>query len=230
MPTYTIHDLPQEDRPRERLQEVGVDNLSIQEILTLIIERGQKGRNALTIAQNLLAHFGNLAKIKEASIEELQEIKGIGFATACKLKAAFKLGEKAQTHHKRYGQKIETPKDVYNLLKSNLPDKKKEHFKLLSLTSRNGLIAVDNISSGSLNSNIVHPREVFASAISNRAAQVILAHNHPSGDPEPSADDLKITKRLVESGKILGVKVADHVILSEGDYFSFAKNNLLTES
>ncbi len=227
MPTYTIHDLPREDRPRERLQEVGVDNLSTQELLTLIIERGQKGRNALTIAQNLLAHFGNLTKIKEASIEELQEIKGIGFATACKLKAAFKLGEKAQTHHKRYGQKIENPEDVYNLLKNNLQDKKKEHFKLLSLTSRSGLIAVDNISSGSLNSNIVHPREVFASAISNRAAQVILAHNHPSGDPEPSEEDLKITKRLVEAGKILGVKVADHVILSEGDYFSFAKNNLL---
>lgn len=227
MPTYTIHDLPREDRPRERLQEVGVDNLSIQELLTLIIERGQKGRNALTIAQNLLAHFGNLAKIKEASIEELQEVKGIGFATACKLKASFKLGEKAQNHHKRYGQKIETPEDIYNLLKNNLHDKKKEHFKLLSLTSRNRLIAVDNISSGSLNSNIVHPREVFASAIANRAAQVVLAHNHPSGDPEPSADDLKITKRLVEAGKILGIEVVDHIIVAQDKHFSFAKNNLL---
>lgn len=229
MPTCTIHDLPREDRPRERLQEVGVDNLSIQELLTLIIERGQKGRNALTIAQNLLAHFGNLTKIKEASIKELQELKGIGFATACKLKAAFKLGEKAQTNHKRYGQKIENPEDVYNLLKNNLQDKKKEHFKLLSLTSRSGLIAVDNISSGSLNSNIVHPREVFASAIANRAAQVILAHNHPSGDPEPSEEDLKITKRLTNAGEILGVKVADHVIISEDNYFSFADHKLLTK-
>ena len=228
MVTYTIHDLPQEDRPRERLREVGVDNLSIQELLALIIERGKKNQNVLTIAQNLLAHFGNLTKIKETSIEELQKIKGVGFATACKLKAAFKLGEKAQTHHKRYGQKIETPEDVYNLLKTELASKKKEHFKLLSLTSRNRLIAVDNISSGSLNSNIVHPREVFAAAIANRAAVVILTHNHPSGDPEPSEDDLKITKRLVEAGKILGIEVTDHVIVARDKYFSFAKNNLLT--
>ena len=128
--SFTIHDLPQEERPRERLRKVGVDNLSLQELLALIIEKGKRGENVLSIAQNLLAYFGNLAKIKEASIEELQEVKGIGFATACKLKAAFKLGEKALVSFEKYDQKIETPKDIFNLLKNDLRDKKKEHFKL----------------------------------------------------------------------------------------------------
>ena len=231
MSAYTIHDLPREDRPRERLREVGVDNLSIQELLTLIIERGQKGRNALTIAQNLLAHFGNLTRIKEASIEELQEIKGVGFATACKLQAAFKLGEKALTTHRKYNQKIESPEDVHNLLKTDLASKKKEHFLILCLTSRNylgNLIKIEKISVGSLNANVVHPREVFREAIEADAASIVLAHNHPSGDPEPSEDDLKITKRLVEAGKILGIEVTDHVIVAGDKYFSFARNGLLT--
>lgn len=231
MPAYTLHDLPQEDRPRERLRKVGVDNLSLQELLALIIERGKKNQNVLTIAQNLLAHFGNLTKIKEASIEELQEITGIGFATACKIQAAFKLGEKALTTHKKYNQKIEGPEDIYNLLKSDLVGKKKEHFLILCMTSRNylgNLIKIGKISVGSLNSNVVHPREVFGEAIGADAASIILAHNHPSNDPEPSEDDLKITKRLVEAGKILGIEVTDHVIVVEDKYFSFAKNNLLT--
>lgn len=228
MPAYTVRDLPQEDRPRERLQEVGVDNLSAQELLALVVEKGgKKGQTVFTTVQKLLAQFGSLNKIKEASLEELQRIEGIGIATACKLKAAFKLGEKAQNQHKRYGQKIESPEDVYNLLKNNLTAKKKEHFKLISLDSRNCLICIDNISVGTLTANLVHPREVFASAIANRAAQIILAHNHPSGDPEPSEDDLKITKRLVETGKILGIEVVDHIIITKTGFSSFKEKGLM---
>lgn len=224
---FTLHDLPQEERPRERLREVGIDNLSTQELLALIVERGVPGCNVLTIAQSLLAQFGNLQKIKEASLEELQEVKGIGFATACKLKAAFKLGEKVLTKRQTYGQKIETPEDVYGLLRNDLANKKKEHFKLLSLTSRNHLISIDEISVGSLNANLVHPREVFSPAIANHAAQVILVHNHPSGEIDPSEDDLTITKRLAETGKILGIEVTDHVIVSQNNYLSFKAKNLI---
>jgi DNA repair protein RadC len=165
--SYTLHDLPQEERPRERLRKVGVDNLSLQELLALIIERGKKGENVLTIAQNLLSHFGSLTRIKGASIEELQKVKGIGFATACKLKAAFKLGEKTLAKPKRYGQKIETPKDIYELFKNELGDKKKEHFKILSLTSRNRIISIDDISIGTLTASLAHPREIFYPAIKN---------------------------------------------------------------
>ena len=225
--SFTLRDLPQEERPRERLKKVGVDNLSLAELLALIIEKGRKGENVLTIAQNLLSHFGNLAKIKEASIEELEQVSGIGFATACKLKAAFKLGEKAQSATAKYGQKIQSAKDVFELLKSDLGDKKKEHFKILSLDTRNKLISVDNVSIGTINANLVHPREVFKTAIQHLAASVILVHNHPSGDPEPSEDDIKSTKRIIEAGKVLGIDILDHIIIAKTKFFSFKNRGLI---
>ncbi len=225
--TYTVSDLPIEDRPRERLQKVGVDNLSIQELLALIIEKGSKGQSVLTVAQNLLAHFGNLNEMKNANIEELKKVKGIGFATACKLQATFKLSEKAELQVKKFGEKIENPQDVFNLLKKEIRNKKKESFYILSLTTRNNLIYIDKVSTGTLSASLTHPREVFISAIKNSASTVIVVHNHPSGDTEPSEDDLKITQRLVETGKILGIEIVDHIIVSKDSYCSFNEKNLL---
>ncbi len=227
--SFTLHDLPQEERPRERLKKVGVDNLSLAELLALVIEKGRKGENVLTIAQNLISHFGNLENIKEASVEELQQVKGIGFATACKLKAAFKLGEKAQVQNQimQNDQKIKSAKDVFNLLKNNLGNKKKEHFKVLSLDSRNQLISVDDVSIGTINANLVHPREVFKTAIQHLAVSIIIVHNHPSGDPEPSEDDIEITKRITEAGKIIGIDILDHIIIAKTKFFSFKDENLI---
>jgi len=224
---FTLHDLPKEERPRERLKKVGVDNLSLGELLALIIEKGKKGENVLTIAQNLISHFGNLENIKKASIEELCQVKGIGFATACKLKASFKLGEKAQITPTKYGQKIESPKDVFKLLKNDLGDKKKEHFKILSLDSRNKLISIDDVSIGTINANLVHPREVFKTAIQHLAVSIVIVHNHPSGDPEPSEDDLEITKRITEVGKLIGINVLDHIIVTRTKFFSFKEKRLI---
>jgi len=224
---FTLHDLPQEDRPRERLKKVGVDNLSIQELLALIIEKGRKGKSVLSVSQNLLARFGNLAKMKEASVEELQEVDGIGFATACKLKAALKLGEKALNKHKRYNDEITTPKAVFDLLKNDLGSKKKEHFRILSLTTRKTLISIDNISIGILDSSLAHPREIFKPAIQNSAASIILVHNHPSGDPTPSNDDIKMTERLIDVGKIMGIEIDDHVIISD-NLFTSLRSDLKT--
>ncbi len=221
---FTLHDLPQEDRPRERLKEVGVDNLSIQELLALIVEKGRKGESVLSVSQNLLARFGNLAKMKEASVEELQEVDGIGFATACKLKAALKLGEKALNKHNKFDYQITTPKDVFDLLKNDLGNKKKEHFKILSLNTRKKLISIDDISVGILDSSIAHPREIFKPAIQNSAASIILVHNHPSGDPTPSQDDIKMTERLIEAGKIMGIEIDDHVIISDNLFASLRSN------
>jgi len=225
--SFTLHDLPREERPRERLKKIGVDNLSLVELLSLVIERGKRGENVLTIAQNLISHFGNLENIKKASIEELCQVKGIGFATACKLKASFKLGEKAQSTPTKYGQKIESPKDVFKLLKNDLGDKKKEHFKVLSLDSRNKLISIDNVSIGTINANLVHPREVFKTAIQHLAVSIIIVHNHPSDDPEPSEDDLEITKRIVEVGKLIGINVLDHIIITKTKFFSFKDKKLI---
>ncbi len=225
--TYTVRDLPIEDRPRERLQKVGVDNLSTQELLALIIEKGGRGQTVLTLAQNLLAHFGNLQNIKNASIEELKKVKGIGFATACKIQAAFKLGEKAELHIPKFGEKIKKPETVFNLLKNEIGNKMKENFYILSLTTRNNLISVDKVSTGTLSASLAHPREVFLPAIKNSASTVIIVHNHPSGDTQPSEDDLEITKRLVEAGKILGIDVVDHIIVAKDNYFSFKDKGLL---
>ncbi len=218
--SFTLHDLPREDRPRERLKKVGVDNLSIQELLALVVEKGRKGKSVLAVSQNLLAKFGNLAKMKEASVEELQKVDGIGFATACKLKAALKLGEKALNKYNKYDYEIRGPKAVFDLLKNDLGNKKKEHCKILSLTTRKKLIGIDDISIGILDSSIAHPREIFKPAIQNSAASIILVHNHPSGDPTPSNDDIKMTERLIDAGKIMGIEIDDHVIITDGSFAS----------
>ena len=224
---YTLHDLPAEDRPRERLKKVGIENLSVQELLALIIERGKVGKNVLSLAQELLSCFGSVAKIKEATLAELQQIEGIGEATACKIKASFKLGEKAEVQNKKYTQKIKKDEDVYNLLKNELKDKKREHLKVISLDVRNVIIDINDVAIGTLSNNIAHPREIFSKAIRNSAASIILVHNHPSGNAKPSAADIKITEDIVEAGKIIGIRVLNHIIIGRDNYFSFKDKNYI---
>ena len=225
--SYTMHDLPKSERPRERLQKVGVDNLSLQELLALVIEKGTKDLNVMSVAQNLLSHFGNLKNIKEASLNELKEVDGIGFATASKIKAALKLGEKEIGEYREPGEKIKTTEDVYNLLKNDFRDRKREHFKIISLDSRNKLINVDNVSVGTVDASLAHPREIFRPAIKNSAVNIILSHNHPSGDPKPSQSDIKITKDMKEAGKLIGIRVLDHIIITNNQTFSFRDKNYI---
>ena len=222
---YTLHDLPVEERPRERLQNVGVENLSLQELLALIIEKGGRSQNVLQVAQNLLSHFGNLENIQEANLTELQKVKGVGFATACKIKAALSLGERVREPTK-LGPKISKPKDVFNLLKNALGRKKKEYFKLICLDSRNRVITTETISIGTLDASLAHPREIFLPAIKNSASSVILVHNHPSGNTKPSSKDKELTQRIRKAGKIIGIPVSDHIIITATTYFSFTENSL----
>ena len=224
--SFTIHDLPKEERPRERLVKFGEQALSAQELLQVILGRGIAGESVAVTAQKLLTQFGDFQKLSGASIEELSAIKGIGLAKATQLKAVFEVGRRVSTQTPSYKSKeLNDPEKVYRLLKSKLKDYHKEHFYIIPINSRNFSIA--EISIGSLNASIVHPREVFAEAIKNKAASVIFAHNHPSGDPEPSEDDLIITKKLVESGKILGIEIIDHIIITKSKFFSFKEKNLL---
>jgi DNA repair protein RadC len=218
---YSLQSLPPEERPRERLKQLGAENLSLQELLALIIERGNKKQNVLQLSQELISHFGNLDNIKNASLKELKQIKGIGPATACKIKAALEIGKRGGKSFRQYQQEIKKPVDVFKLLKPLIGDKKKEHFVLLSLDTKNHIIGLDTISIGSLNISLAHPREIFQTAIKNSAATIILAHNHPSGDPTPSDNDLKITKRLLEISKLLGIRLVDHIIITEEKYYSF---------
>ncbi len=227
--SFTIHDLPAEERPRERLVKFGEQALSAQELLQVILGRGIAGESVAVTAQKLLTQFGSLQKLAEASIEELSSVKGIGLAKATQIKAAFEIGRRLSAQTPPYKSKeLTEPKKVYQLVKSKLKDYAREHFYIIALNSRNHSIA--EVSVGSLNASIVHPREVFAEAIKNKAASVIFAHNHPSGDPEPSEDDLVITKRLVEAGKILGIEVADHVIVAKNEktpFLSFKEQGLI---
>ena len=224
--SFTIHDLPKEERPRERLVKFGEQALSAQELLQVILGRGVAGESVAVTAQKLLSQFGSFQKLAEASIEELSSVKGIGLAKATQLKAVFEISRRLSTQVPPYQSKeLTEPKKVYQLIKSKIKDYHKEHFYMIALNSRNH--SITEVSVGSLTASIVHPREVFAEAIKNKAASVIFVHNHPSGDPEPSEDDLEITKQLTEAGKILGIEVTDHIIVTKNNYFSFKDGRLI---
>ncbi len=225
--SFTIHDLPISERPRERLQKLGIEALSAQEILALILGRGVAGESVMVTAQRLLSRFGSLKGIASASVEELSQVKGIGVAKGSQIKAAFELANRVEGYSEA-GNKplVKTPEDVVGLVRGRLKGKKKEHFLALLLDTRNQLIKVAEISVGSLDSSLVHPREVFKEAISATAASVIFAHNHPSGDPTASEDDIRLTKRLAEAGEIVGIDVLDHIIISDGNYLSLKREGL----
>ncbi|RKX64125.1 MAG: hypothetical protein DRP41_05380 [Thermodesulfobacteriota bacterium] len=228
--TFTIHDLPLSERPRERLLKYGAESLSLQEILALILGRGVAGESVMTIAQRILSKFGNLKNLAAASVEEISKIKGVGLAKAAQLKAAFELGRRKDENisYEIYNQRpIKSPEDAVNLVKNKLKGKKKEHFLTLLLSTRNKLINIVEISKGSLDSNTVHPREVFKEAISRSAASCIFVHNHPSGDPTPSQDDIQLTRRLKEVGEIIGIEVLDHLIITDADFISLKERGFL---
>jgi len=225
--SMTIHDLPCSERPRERLQKLGADALSAQEILALILGRGIAGESVMVTAQRLLSQFGNLKGIASASIEELSQVRGIGLAKASQIKAAFELAKRQEGYSEiRDKPLVKTPEEVVRLVRNRLKDKQKEHFLALLLNTRNQLIKVAEISIGSLDTSIVHPREVFKEAISASAASAIFAHNHPSGDPTASEDDIKLTKRLAEAGEIIGIDVLDHIIIGDNSYVSLKREGL----
>ncbi|MEO0083668.1 MAG: DNA repair protein RadC [candidate division WOR-3 bacterium] len=226
--SFTVHDLPKTERPRERLKKFGAEALSAQELLAIIIGRGSPKQSVMKIAQELLTTFGSIKAISNATIEQLDAVTGIGPAKAMQIKACFELAKRKNLEpENNQDAYIETPKDVVNIISKELADKTKEHFKIIMLNTRNKVIGVSGISIGTLNASLVHPREVFKAAIDHCSASIILVHNHPSGDPEPSDDDLIMTKRLVDSGKLVGIEVIDHIIIGKNGYYSFKDKKLL---
>ena len=225
--SFTIRDLPVSERPRERLQKFGAEALSAQEILAVILGRGVSGESVMVTGQRLLSQFGNLKGIAGASLEELSQVKGIGLAKAAQIKAAFELANRLEGYSEK-GEKpiVKTPEDVVSVVGSRLKDKKKEYFMALLLDTRNRLIKISEVSVGSLDASIVHPREVFKEAIAGTAAAVIFVHNHPSGDSTASEDDINLTKRLAEVGEIVGIDVLDHIILGDNNYLSLKREGL----
>jgi len=226
----TLNDLPIDERPRERLEKYGVESLSLQELLSLIFGRGIKGESVLDLSQKIIGIYGSLDKLSQASIGELKVIRGLGLAKACQLKACFEIAKRLANEENLTKNKsiiIRTPKDIFPLLKEKINNFNKEHFIVTSLDSRNKIISMDIISIGTLNSSLIHPRETFEIAIKNHAAGIIICHNHPSDELKPSEDDLIVTNNLIRSGQLLGIEVADHLIISKESFFSFKEKKLI---
>ena len=221
----TIKDFDLSDRPREKLIKEGSDALSDEELLAIILSTGTKEINAIELAREILATF-SYEELYDIEVNELIKINGIKTAKASKIVASLKLGKRiAKRVNERAITKIEKSEDVYNFLKEELTDKKNEYFYAILLDSKNVIISKEVVSKGILDSSLVHPREAFKPAIKKSAKSIIFAHNHPSGNPRPSADDFEITRRLMDAGEILDIKVLDHIIIGENDYYSFKKEN-----
>lgn len=218
-----MNEVPSIDRPREKLMHYGPDKLSNSELLAILLRSGKKGENVVELAHKILKKYGS-HKLPHLGFQELQECSGLGPAKACEIVACFELGKRLLKEKRT--ELFLKPEDVFIQLK-DIRDHKKEHFIILYLDTRNQEIKRDIISIGSLNASLVHPREVFEPAVRNTAAQIIISHNHPSGDPNPSAEDLHISRRLVEAGKIMGIEIIDHVIVSKTNYFSFKEKGLM---
>ncbi len=222
MHDFTIYDVPIPERPRERLKTVGKEALSAAELLTVLMGRGSAGTSVMTVTQRLLQKFGTLKNIGDASLEELCAIKGIGFAKACQLKAAFELGRRAEDGgDAAENLTIQRPAHAVEILFPHIKDKKKEHVFVLLLNVRKKLIKRSLISIGTLDASIIHPRDIFKEAISHFAAGFILAHNHPSGDPSPSKDDIALTEQFIAAAKFLDIAFLDHIVLGNPHYYSF---------
>jgi len=210
------------------MQKHGAEALSTAELIAVLIRSGSQGESVLLTAQKLLSHFGNLQNVARASIEELGGIKGIGIAKATQIKAAFELGRRLEDPDYYTSENpVQSPEQAYKSVQAKLKGKKKEHFYILCLDTRNRVCTKKQVSVGNLDSSIVHPREVFKDAVSSLAASVIFVHNHPSGELEPSSEDISLTKRLVEAGELLGIPVLDHIIVSDRGYTSLKSRNLI---
>ncbi len=222
-----IRDLPVSERPRERLLLSGANSLSNTELLAIVMATsGQRGESVLALAERVLGDVGGLENLAQASAESLGAIKGIGPAKASLLLALVELSRRMSARKSEAGS-ISSPEHVRDLLIDRFRYEEKERFFSIMLNTKNRVIGIEEISVGSLNSSIVHPREVFKTAVRKSAASIIVAHNHPSGETSPSREDIEVTRRLCEAGRLLGVELLDHVIFGDGEILSLKQKGLM---
>ncbi len=222
-----VREMPEDERPRERLARLGPEALRDAELLAVLFRTGTRELGAVALAEKLLQHFKTVRAISRASLEELQQVKGLGRVKAVEIKAALELGKRLAAHTEQDRTKINSAEDVARLLMIRYKDVEVEQFKVLLLNAKNEVVNEHNVSSGGLDATLAHPRDVLRQAVREGAVNVIVCHNHPSGDPEPSRDDIALTKRLVESGEVLGIRVLDHVVFGDGRYVSLKERGLM---
>lgn len=224
---FTMHVWPSGERPRERMMKMGPGALSDAELLAILLRTGIKGRSALDVSRALLVRTRTIRGLARLTPAEMMRIEGIGVAKAAELLAAMEIGRRIQAAADEERPVLRSPEDAARRLIPFLRDRERESFVVLVLDAQNALRHVAEVSSGTLNASLVHPREVYRAAIENGAAAILVAHNHPSGNPEPSTEDIEITRQLIESGKILGIPLHDHLIIAGNRFTSFAERGLI---
>lgn len=222
-----IRDFPQDERPRERFIQNGPASLSNHELIAILLRTGTKDESVLQLSNRLLTNFEGLRLLKDATLEEMTEIKGIGQAKAIQILAAVEIGRRITNLNYTDRYVIRSPEDGANYVMNDMRFLSQEHFVCLYLNTKNQVLHKQTIFIGSLNASIVHPREVFREALKRSAASIICLHNHPSGDPAPSREDIEVTKRLVECGKLIGIDVLDHLIIGENKFVSLKEKGYL---
>ncbi|WP_338451471.1 DNA repair protein RadC [Niallia oryzisoli] len=222
-----IRDYPKDERPRERYIHYGPESLSNQELIALMLRTGTKEESVLQLSNRLLTHFEGLRLLKDATLDEITSIKGIGTAKAIQVLASIELGRRISNlqHDDRYV--IRSPEDGAKYVMNDMRFLSQEHFVTLYLNTKNQVLHKKTIFIGSLNASIVHPREIYKEALRRSAASIVCVHNHPSGDPSPSREDIEVTRRIVECGKILGIELLDHLIIGENKFVSLKEKGYL---
>lgn len=226
-PKMMIRDVHLADRPRERLVRQGAASLSNQELIAILLRTGTRNESVLVLANRVLSSFDKIQDLKDATIEEYTKVKGVGQAKATVLLAATELGKRLYQQHTEDRFTIRSPEDAAAYLMTDMTSLKQEHFVVLFMNVKNEVLHKQTIFIGSLNSAIVHPREIFREAVKRSAASIICAHNHPSGNPTPSPEDIEVTKRLTEAGALMGIEVLDHVIIGDHQFISLKEKGYM---
>lgn len=223
-----IKDLQKEEKPREKMIEKGPDVLTDVELLAIIIRSGGKNNSATNLSRELILKFGNLKNVLTADITQLTSVKNIDIAKATSIKAVEEISKRFLTPLKEENIKIKSPKDVYDLIRKEILNKEEEYLFLICLDCRNRLISKEIISKGTINETLIHPREIFKKALNKNAYSIILVHNHPSNEPDPSDEDIKVTKRIFRAGIDMGIPLTDHLVVTNNDFISMKAQNLIS--
>lgn len=224
--TYRIADMAENDRPRERLELIGAESLSNAELIAILLRVGIKGENAVQMGNRVLTTVGGLRGLHRASFSEVAGIRGMGCAKTAQLKAAIELGRRLALEDTVEKPFLGSPKLVFDLVQYEMAAFSQEHLWVINLDTRNHLLKIERLYKGSLNASTVRVGEIFRSAIQNNAASIILVHNHPSGDPSPSPEDINLTRVVAQSGKLLDIDVLDHIVIGDGKFVSLKERGL----